>query len=237
MGSAAIRSCETHVRLARGHWLCELAGHPPLRSAHHGKVAREYLLRRALQLALLNNVLAANPVRDVQLIRSTSTPTGAEALTADQLREPLIKLRVSETCAKSDLVDPIIRRGELTQRRKLPFPGEQSVHPARPRANRARCGCCDVGGRPGAHAGRGAHPGCLPCPAASGQPGRPGRASGSQVRRHPDIRLLSDIAVRAVEELDQRDIGTGKSRVHLPGARSIGPLLPGSLPERAINAP
>ena len=53
----------------------------------------------------------------------------------------------------------------------------------------------------------------------------------------PTIRLLSDIAVRAVEELDQRDIGTGKSRVHLPGARSIGPLLPGSLPERAINAP
>jgi hypothetical protein len=53
----------------------------------------------------------------------------------------------------------------------------------------------------------------------------------------PTIRLLSDIAVRAVEELDQRDIGTGRSRVHLPGARSIGPLLPGSLPERAINAP
>ena len=30
------------------------------------------------------------------------------------------------------------------------------------------------GGRPGAHAGRGAHPGFLPCPAASGQPGLPG---------------------------------------------------------------
>jgi hypothetical protein len=51
----------------------------------------------------------------------------------------------------------------------------------------------------------------------------------------PTIRLLSDIAVRAVEELDQRDIGTGKSRLHCP-ARSIGPLLPAS-PERAINAP
>lgn len=72
-----------------------------MRSAHHGKAVREYLLRRALQLAVLNNVLAANPVRDVQLIRSTSTPTGAEALTTDQLREPQIKLRVSETCAKS----------------------------------------------------------------------------------------------------------------------------------------
>ena len=51
------------------------------------------------RLAVLNTVLAANPVRDVQLIRST--PTGAEALTTDQLREPQIKLRVSETCAKS----------------------------------------------------------------------------------------------------------------------------------------
>jgi len=98
-----------------------LADHPPLRSAHHGKVAREYLLRRALQLAVLNNVLAANPVRDVQLIRST--PTGAEALTADQLREPLIKLRVSETCAKSDLVDPILRRGDADTAPQVAVPG------------------------------------------------------------------------------------------------------------------
>ena len=123
MGSAAIRSCETHVRLARGNCQCELAGHPPLRSAHHGKVVREYLLRRALQLAVVNNVLAANPVRDVQLIRSTSTPTGAEALTADQLREPLSKLRVSETCAKSDLVDPIIRRGDADTAPQVAVPG------------------------------------------------------------------------------------------------------------------
>jgi hypothetical protein len=125
LGSAAIRSCETHVRLARGNCLSELAGRPPLRSAHHGKVVREYLLRRALQLAVLNNVLAANPVRDVQLIRSTSTPTptGAEALTADQLREPLIKLRVSETCAKSDLVDPIIRRGDADRAPQVAVPG------------------------------------------------------------------------------------------------------------------
>ena len=100
-----------------------MAGRPPLRSAHHGKVVREYLLRRALQLAVLNNVLAANPVRDVQLIRSTSTPTGAEALTADQLREPLIKLRVSETCAKSDLVDPILRRGDADTAPQVAVPG------------------------------------------------------------------------------------------------------------------
>lgn len=70
-------------------------------------------------------MLAANPVRDVQLIRSTSTstPTGAEALTADQLREPLIKLRVSETCAKSDLVDPIIRRGDADTAPQVAVPG------------------------------------------------------------------------------------------------------------------
>jgi len=122
LGSAAIRSCETHVRLARGNCLCELAGRPPLRNAHRGKVVREYLLRRALQLAVLNNVLAAaNPVRDVQLIRSTST--GAEALTADQLLELLIKLRVSETCAKSDLVDPILRRGDADTAPQVAVPG------------------------------------------------------------------------------------------------------------------
>ena len=78
-----------------------------------------------MQLAVLNNVLAANPVRDVQLIRSTSTstPTGAEALTADQLREPLIKLRVSETCVKSDLVDAIIRRGDADTAPQVAVPG------------------------------------------------------------------------------------------------------------------
>jgi integrase len=93
-----------------------------MRSTHGTTMARRgrTLLRGALQLAVLNNVLATNPVRDVQLIRSKSTPTGAEALTADQLRELLIKLRASETCAKRDLVDPItlliatgLRRSEL----------------------------------------------------------------------------------------------------------------------------
>jgi len=73
------------------------------------------------RLAVLNTVLAANPVRDVQLIRST--PTGADALTADQLREPLIKLRVSETCAKSDLVDPILRRGDADTAPQVAVPG------------------------------------------------------------------------------------------------------------------
>ena len=51
---------------------------------------------------------------------------------------------------------------------------------------------------------------------------RPARPTWPRLDRRfvvtPTIRLLSDIAVRAVEELDQRDIGTGKSRLHLPGA-------------------
>ena len=48
----------------------------------------------------------------------------------------------------------------------------------------------------------------------------------------PTIRLLSDIAVRAVEELDQRDIASAGAACSCP-ARSIGPLLPGS----CANAP
>ena len=78
------------------------------------------LLRGALQLAVLNNVLGTNPVRDVQSIRSKTTMKGAPALTADQLRELLAKVRASETCRKRDLVNPItlpigtgLRRSEL----------------------------------------------------------------------------------------------------------------------------
>ncbi len=66
------------------------------------------------------NVLGGNPVRDVQTIKSKGQPKGAEALTADQLRELLGKLRASATCHKRDLVDPItlliatgLRRSEL----------------------------------------------------------------------------------------------------------------------------
>ena len=79
-----------------------------------------------------------------------ATPTGAEALTTDQLREPLTKLRVSETCAESDQVDPIIRRGDAYTAPQVAVPGGAIGAPGRPRASRARCGCCDVGGRPGA---------------------------------------------------------------------------------------
>jgi hypothetical protein len=60
------------------------------------------------------------PDRDVQTIRSKSAPKGAQALTAEQLRELLIRIRASETCERRDLADPITlliatgpRRSEL----------------------------------------------------------------------------------------------------------------------------
>jgi integrase len=78
------------------------------------------ILRGALQLAVLASVLGANPVRDVQPLRSKSQPKGATALTADQLRDLLVKLRTSKFCAKHDLSDPVtlliatgLRRSEL----------------------------------------------------------------------------------------------------------------------------
>jgi integrase len=93
-----------------------------MRNAHGATMARRgrTLLRGALQLAVLNNVLDTNPVSDVAMIKSKAQPKGAEALTADQLRELLTKLRASESCHKRDLVDPItlliatgLRRSEL----------------------------------------------------------------------------------------------------------------------------
>ena len=104
-----------------------------MRTAHGPTMARRArtLLRGALQLAVLNNVLGTNPVRDVQSIRSKATPMGATALTADQLRELLAKVRASETCRKRDLVDPItlliatgLRRSELLALRWIDFDAE-----------------------------------------------------------------------------------------------------------------
>jgi integrase len=57
-----------------------------------------------------------------------SQPKGAVALTADQLRDLLVKLQTSEFCEKHDLVDPItlliatgIRRSELLALRWTDF--------------------------------------------------------------------------------------------------------------------
>jgi integrase len=93
-----------------------------IRTAHGVTAARRArtLLRGGLALAVLNNVLGSNPVRDVQMIRSKSQPKGATALTADQLRELFDKLRASTFCREQDLTDPItlliatgLRRSEL----------------------------------------------------------------------------------------------------------------------------
>lgn len=67
-----------------------------------------------------SSVLSANPVRDVQPLRSKSQPKGAVALTANQLRDLLVKIQTSSYCEKHDLIDPItllvatgLRRSEL----------------------------------------------------------------------------------------------------------------------------
>ncbi len=93
-----------------------------MKQAHGVTMARQSktILRGALQLAVMANVLGANPVRDVQPITSKARPRGATALTAGQLRDLLGKLRADEYCVRNDLVDPVtvliatgLRRSEL----------------------------------------------------------------------------------------------------------------------------
>lgn len=93
-----------------------------MRSAHGPVMARQArtVLRGALQLAVMANALGSNPIRDVETIKSKAKPKGAAALTGDQLRDLLGKLRESAYCRDHDLVDPItvliatgIRRSEL----------------------------------------------------------------------------------------------------------------------------
>jgi integrase len=93
-----------------------------MRSAHGPTMARQAktVLRGALQLAVMANVLGSNPVRDVQPLRSKTQPKGAVGLTAEQLRDLLQKLQASKFCQDHDLVDPItlliaigLRRSEL----------------------------------------------------------------------------------------------------------------------------
>jgi integrase len=70
-------------------------------------VQSKTLLMGGLRLAVMANVIGSNPVRDVSPMRSKSRPKGAQALTADELRGLLAKLRESEACQRHDLVDPI----------------------------------------------------------------------------------------------------------------------------------
>ncbi len=92
-----------------------------MRTAHGATMAKQAktILRGALQLAVLANVIGTNPVRDVSGIEQ-GRPQGATALTADEVRELLSKLSTSEYCRQHDLVDPItlliatgLRRSEL----------------------------------------------------------------------------------------------------------------------------
>ena len=81
-----------------------------MRRAHGDVLAvqSKTLLKGALHLAVMANVIGANPVRDVSPIRSKSGPKGASALTASELRGLLGRLRASGYCQRNDLVDPII---------------------------------------------------------------------------------------------------------------------------------
>jgi integrase len=93
-----------------------------MRAAHGANMARHgrTLLRGALQIAVLDDVLGSNPVAQVSRIESGRKPKGAPALDADQLRELLGKLGASPACQDADLIDPItllaatgLRRSEL----------------------------------------------------------------------------------------------------------------------------
>jgi integrase len=101
-----------------------------MRSAHGATIARRgrTILRGALQLAVMSNVVGSNPVCDVAPIKSNARPSGASALTVDQLRDLLGKLRESDYCRRHDLVDPItvliatgLRRSELLGLRWVDF--------------------------------------------------------------------------------------------------------------------
>jgi integrase len=102
-------------------------------TAHGATMARQSktILRGALQLAVMASVLSANPVRDVQAIRSKARPKGATALTIEQLRELLAELRTSTYCQDQDLIDPVtlliatgLRRSELLALRWVDFDAE-----------------------------------------------------------------------------------------------------------------
>ena len=89
----------------------------------HGPVmARQAktILRGGLQLAVMANCAWYQPGSRCAKIKSKRPPKGAPALTADQLRDLLARLRASEYCREHDLVDPFtlfiatgLRRCEL----------------------------------------------------------------------------------------------------------------------------
>lgn len=105
--------------------------------AEHGAITARRsrtLLRGGLQLAVLAEVLARNPVNDVTAIASKAQPKGAPALTEEQVRDLFAQVGGSEYCQRADLVDPIIvliatglRRGELLGLRWRDFDAENAT--------------------------------------------------------------------------------------------------------------
>lgn len=81
-----------------------------MRATHGATMARQArtILKGGLQLAVLAEVIDANPVREVDAVERTAKPKGAVSLTADQLRDLLVNIRSSDYCHERDLTDPII---------------------------------------------------------------------------------------------------------------------------------
>ncbi|MDG5773976.1 site-specific integrase [Mycolicibacterium fortuitum] len=80
-----------------------------MRNAHGDVLAvqSKTIMKGGLQLAVMADVIPANPARDVSPMQSKKRAKGAQALTADELRNMLTQLRESELCQRHDLVDPI----------------------------------------------------------------------------------------------------------------------------------
>jgi integrase len=117
-----------------------------MRTAHGPTMAKQSktILRGALQLAVMANVISANPVRDVGPIKPNAQPKGASALTVDQLRKMLAGVQTSKFCAKHDLADPItlfiatgMRRSELLALQWSDFDSEAGTLTIAPKLVRA----------------------------------------------------------------------------------------------------
>lgn len=91
-------------------------------AAHGATMSRQAktVLRGALGLAVMADVLDANPVNEVGRIESTRSAKGAPSIPTVTLPGLLAALRESEFCVRNDLVDPFtlllgtgVRRSEL----------------------------------------------------------------------------------------------------------------------------
>jgi integrase len=92
-----------------------------MKRAHCPTMARQSrtILQGGLALAVMAGVLGSNPVREVK-ISAGAEPEGAKALTANELRDLLGKVRASDYCRQLDLTDAVtvligtgVRRAEL----------------------------------------------------------------------------------------------------------------------------